>query len=634
MIMPEPDEHIVPWLEMLAGANFMPRKEFAIRFLGKNGQYRLGDSTLLELDRICNSSDLFPDAVDILERHTAYGTMMPFRSKKKNILIAEQILRPEQDLHLIPPYKSSHWTPLMYCPRCMEEDLEKRPYVRTWHALPGVTACAVHGCKLRKYTGDDGYAAVVPADESEIRYASFLYQVYQHQPRVVMEDISDLLDGTEVGRLMREAPRTVLSLQKIIRAFCDRYSAEEFVELAGERQKDGRRITRKECVVCGHRYHTFASAEKYGYGCPACEKGKLKTDLLQKRLDLSWNKEYEVIGFEDEETFKVRHKSCGREYVLPLNLHTLSKKRQLCDTCDYKYRDRIGETAAMNCGETCMITDYRSSLDIDVRFTDGAVITGASYSAFVKRELTHPSRMFCVQAEQRLGEKGKTNSGLVIKIVGYRSAMDLDVQFEDGAVSEHISYTDFRNGTIAHPEMKPEVQAVQRLGEKRRMNCGMEAEIIRYGAYADIDVRFSDGVVVKNTAYKEFSHGTILHPALNAKGLAEKRLGEKRKMNCGLEAEIIAYRSYTDMDIRFEDGTVAEHIEYGNFQKGRATRPVDSRRNKGKFRIGERRMMNCGLEAKIIAYRRSEDMDVQFTDGIVVEHVQYTNFKRGMVGHP
>ena len=45
-------------------------------------------------------------------------------------------------------------------------------------------------------------------------------------------------------------------------------------------------------------------------------------------------------------------------------------------------------------------------------------------------------------------------------------------------------------------------------------------------------------------------------------------------------------------------------------------------------------MMKCGLEAEIVAYRISEDMDVRFPDGVVVKNVQYANFKRGMVEHP
>lgn len=46
------------------------------------------------------------------------------------------------------------------------------------------------------------------------------------------------------------------------------------------------------------------------------------------------------------------------------------------------------------------------------------------------------------------------------------------------------------------------------------------------------------------------------------------RLGETRMMNCGMETTIIRYGSATDIDVRFEDGTVAEHKKYDIFRKG------------------------------------------------------------------
>ena len=45
---------------------------------------------------------------------------------------------------------------------------------------------------------------------------------------------------------------------------------------------------------------------------------------------------------------------------------------------------------------------------------------------------------------------------------------------------------------------------IDRLGETQMMNCGMEATIIRYGKYSDIDVRFEDGKVVEHKAYDTF----------------------------------------------------------------------------------------------------------------------------------
>jgi len=46
------------------------------------------------------------------------------------------------------------------------------------------------------------------------------------------------------------------------------------------------------------------------------------------------------------------------------------------------------------------------------------------------------------------------------------------------------------------------------------------------------------------------------------------RLGETRMMNCGMEAAIIRYNEAFDIDVRFEDETVVGHRGYGKFKKG------------------------------------------------------------------
>ena len=106
---------------------------------------------------------------------------------------------------------------------------------------------------------------------------------------------------------------------------------------------------------------------------------------------------------------------------------------------------------------------------------------------------------------------------------------------------------------------------IDRLGETRMMNCGMEATIIRYGGYNDIDVRFEDGAMAEHKAYESFKKGSIAHPSATA----EARLGETRMMNCGMKAAIIRYGGYNDIDVRFEDGKVVEHKAYGKFKKGK-----------------------------------------------------------------
>ena len=168
-----------------------------------------------------------------------------------------------------------------------------------------------------------------------------------------------------------------------------------------------------------------------------------------------------------------------------------------------------------------------------------------------------------------------------------------------------------------------------RLGETRIMSCDMEATIIRYNGVRDIDVRFEDGAMAKHKAYDSFKKGKIANP--NIKASVENRLGETRMMNCDMEATIIRYGRNNDIDVRFEDGTVVEHKAYDSFKKGEiAKRNIKA---SAKDRLGETRMMNCGIEATIIRHESNADVDVRFEDGTVVEHRRYIQFKRGGIAH-
>ena len=45
-------------------------------------------------------------------------------------------------------------------------------------------------------------------------------------------------------------------------------------------------------------------------------------------------------------------------------------------------------------------------------------------------------------------------------------------------------------------------------------------------------------------------------------------------------------------------------------------------------------MMNCVMKATIIAYRNSQDIDVQFEDGTIVKHKRIGNFRGGHIANP
>ena len=221
----------------------------------------------------------------------------------------------------------------------------------------------------------------------------------------------------------------------------------------------------------------------------------------------------------------------------------------------------------------------------------------------------------------RLGETRMMNCGMEATIIRYENARDIDIRFEDGTVVEHRQYDQFKKGGIANPNIK-----TSRLGETRMMNCGMEATIIRYNTSKDIDVRFEDGTIVKHRTYDKFEKGNIVNPNFNP------HLGETRMMNCEIEATIIRYGGYEDIDIRFEDGAIVKHRTYDKFKKGGIANP--NTKASAENRLGETRMMNCGMKATIIRYNRGHDVDVRFEDGAIVKHRTYDKFEKGKIANP
>ena len=218
--------------------------------------------------------------------------------------------------------------------------------------------------------------------------------------------------------------------------------------------------------------------------------------------------------------------------------------------------DRLGKTKMMNCGMEATIIRYGGATDIDVHFEDGTVVKHKTYRAFKKGYIAHPN------TKDRLGEAREMKCKMEATIIRYGSAKDIDVRFKDGAIAKHKTYNLFKEGGIANPNMK--VSAEDRLGETRMMKCGMEATIIRYNRCDNINVRFEDGAVVKHRKYREFKKGEIANP--NIKVSAENRLGETKMMNCGMEATIIRYGKYTDIDVCFEDGAMVKHKAYSAFK--------------------------------------------------------------------
>ncbi len=150
-----------------------------------------------------------------------------------------------------------------------------------------------------------------------------------------------------------------------------------------------------------------------------------------------------------------------------------------------------------------------------------------------------------------------------------------------------------------------------RLGEIRSMHCGMDAEITDYPRSTNISVEFENSAKRTRVAYDSFKKGSV-------SPRPRTRVGEKKMMNCGVMAEIIAYRGNKDIDVRFEGKTIREHMTYDAFKKG-SIAVNEQKKSKRRMEdeqkyVGQKKMMKCGLEGEIVAFHGYANIEVKLSN--------------------
>ena len=303
---------------------------------------------------------------------------------------------------------------------------------------------------------------------------------------------------------------------------------------------------------------------------------------------------------------------------------------------------RLNITKTMKNGQKATVIVYRSSRDIDVQFEDGHVERNKKYADFERGNVTNSA----YHKNSKKGMSRKMNNGQLARIIEYRTYRDIDIQFEDGTVVTNKQYFNFLKGSIRNPNAPKEYNSFlcdfdyeKNIGEARIMNNGQTAKIIRIRDYGDLDVIFEDETVVTHKSYLAFKKGDIRNPNYKAKSLANKRLGMSQKMNNGQTATIIGYRTCHDIDVVFEDGTVIRNRHFKEFRDGYICNPNFnpsncSKKSMEKERLGMVVTMKNGHSAKIISYRNTNDITVEFEDKTVVTNVTFHNFLNGLIRKP
>lgn len=174
-----------------------------------------------------------------------------------------------------------------------------------------------------------------------------------------------------------------------------------------------------------------------------------------------------------------------------------------------------------------------------------------------------------------------------------------------------------------------------RIGETHLASNGQIMTIITYRNAQDVDIQFEDGTIVRHKKYLHFKQGKIRNPNSNFRYNLKSRIGETAISNLGLKMKIINYRSTTDIDVQFEDKTIVCNKTYANFRHGYILHPnYIHPAHAIKDRTGETKRAHNGMQMTLIAYRLENDIDIRFEDGLIVQHQNYQMFRKGYIKHP
>lgn len=288
------------------------------------------------------------------------------------------------------------------------------------------------------------------------------------------------------------------------------------------------------------------------------------------------------------------------------------------------YSSRVGETNVANNGLKMTIIAYNGYDNINVKFEDGTTAR-TTYNMFKKgfvrnRNAKNFTNKFKRARDKYLGMKVKTLWG-TCKVVDYNGSSKITVEFEDGA-RKIVDSKSLSKGEIRHPNANSDLRLTKnkldRVGKESCNKDGYKAKIVDYITARKFIVEFENGERVELHNYTNFINGKFISPL--------SRVGEESTMTNGLKCKIISYKDYRTITVQFENGVIRDNISYSSFKRGNVALPVEH--------VGEKLLMNNGVEAEIVDFKGSLDISIKFEDGTILDNKQYSAFVRGGIGHP
>lgn len=313
--------------------------------------------------------------------------------------------------------------------------------------------------------------------------------------------------------------------------------------------------------------------------------------------------------------------------------------------------DRVGETKTYKNGQTLKIIEYYNNRNITVQFDDGTILKNKRYESFKNEEIKNPN--------YRIGETAIYKDGRVMKIVAYRSNLDLDVQFDNGEILAHKRYDWFiKNYDVKNPKSYNTLSIQTSFNE---LVCQYYFESLGFKKYAK---EYYTSIGLKNMEYDLYS--PTLKVAIEYDGYWHKNKKDsdiqKNLLSKELGIRLIRIReknlpiltnceTYNISNVKhFNDEllniirTIYQKLvlEYkiNNIFAFNKNKDFENIRNmycdkiKDKSHLNETNIAKNGQKMTIIRYISTTNMDIQFEDGTIVFCNKYESFEKGYVRNP
>lgn len=304
----------------------------------------------------------------------------------------------------------------------------------------------------------------------------------------------------------------------------------------------------------------------------------------------------------------------------------------------------------MNNGQQAICIAYRNARDIDIQFEDGTIVEHKNKAGFIRGEIGNPN-FTALSLPQRIIfeclkhyfndvkicfrpdwlKNTKTNFNLEIDI--WIPSKKFGIEYD--GYPWHESETELsklKYNSVCHSneiiKLYSFIEAGCKIHESSKhinflMKCNSHSNKIEY--YKELEyyinellnmLGINDNIILSNDFLNDIKKKSLNYI-----------LGETKLMNCGMKATCIVYRDSNDIDVQFEDGTIVQYKSKNSFDTCSIRNPNYSKSScKGTVK-----MQNCGMNATCIAYRRANDIDVQFENGLILYHRGKGEFLDGRI---